>query len=137
MKVAVTGASGHIRSCLVQELKKQGAEIKVLVHNFRSDLDEKEVELIRGNLLEPESLSHLCEGVDVAFHLAAQIVIENRSSEHVYETNVTGTKNMLKAAIHYRVRKFIHFSCIHAFQIGSPGQILDKSRSLVETNKQP
>ena len=135
MKVAVTGASGHIGNCLVQELKKQGAGIKVLVHNFRSVLDEMDVELIQGNLLEPESLVNLCEGVDVVFHLAAQIAIENTSSEHVYETNVTGTKNMIKAANHSKVKKFIHFSSIHAFQLGSPDQMLDESRSLVETNK--
>lgn len=134
MKVAVTGASGHIGNCLVQELKKLGAGIKALVHNFRSDLDEMDVELIQGNLLVPESLINLCEGVDVVFHLAAQIAIENRSSEHVYETNVTGTKNMLKAAIQSRVKKFIHFSSIHAFKIGSPFQMLDESRALVETN---
>jgi Nucleoside-diphosphate-sugar epimerases len=135
MNVAITGASGHIGNCLVQELKKQGASIKALVHNFKSDLDEMDVELIRGNLLEPESLIKLCEGVDVVFHLAAQIAIENRSSEHVYETNVTGTKNIIKAANYSRVRKFIHFSSIHAFQIGCPGELLDESRSLVETNK--
>jgi dihydroflavonol-4-reductase len=135
MKVAVTGASGHIGNCLVQELKKREAAIKVLVHKFRSDLDEIDVEIIQGNLLEPESLITLCKGVDVVFHLAAQIAIENRSSEHVYETNVLGTRNMLKAAIHERVRKFIHFSSIHAFQIGSPDQMLNECRSLVETNK--
>jgi dihydroflavonol-4-reductase len=109
--------------------------IKVLVHNFRSDLDEMDVELIRGNLLEPESLVNLCQGVEVVFHLAAQIAIENRSSGHVFETNVTGTKNMIKAANYSGVRKFIHFSSIHAFQIGSPGQMLDESRPLVESDK--
>ena len=135
MKVAVTGASGHIGNCLVKELKKHGAEIKVLVYNSSNDPHEMDVELIRGNLLEPESLVNLCEGVDVVFHLAAQIAIENKSSEQVYETNVTGTKNMIKAANHSRVRKFIHFSSIHAFQIGSPDQLLDESRSLVKSNK--
>jgi dihydroflavonol-4-reductase len=135
MKVAVTGASGHIGNCLVRELKKQGAVIRVLVHNFRCDLDEMDVELIPGNLREPESLIPLCKGVDVVFHLAAQIAIENRSSGQVYETNVTGTKNMIKAANYGGAKKFIHFSSIHAFQIGSPGQLLDESRSLVETNK--
>jgi dihydroflavonol-4-reductase len=135
MKVAVTGASGHIGNCLVQELKRQGAEIKVLVHNFRSDLDDMNVELIRGNLLEPESLVNLCEGADVVFHLAAQIAIENSSSEGVYDTNVTGTKNIIKAANYSGVRKFIHFSSIHAFQIGSPGQMINEGTSLVETNK--
>jgi dihydroflavonol-4-reductase len=135
MKVAVTGASGHIGKCLVQELKKQGALIKVLVYNSRSELDEMDVELIHGNLLEPESLISLCKGADVVFHLAAQIAIDNKSSELVYDTNVTGTKNMIKAANLSGVRKFIHFSSIHAFQIGSPLQMLDESRSLVETNR--
>jgi dihydroflavonol-4-reductase len=135
MKVAVTGASGHIGSCLVQELKKQGAEIKVLVYNSGRTQDETGVEIIRGNLLEPESLTALCEGTDVVFHLAAQIAIDNRSSGNVYETNVTGTKNIIKAAIHSGVRKFIHFSSIHAFQIGSPDQLLDENRSLVESDK--
>jgi dihydroflavonol-4-reductase len=135
MKVAVTGASGHIGNCLVRELKKQGAEIKVLVHNFRNDLDKLNVELIQGNLLEPESLITLCNGVDVVFHLAAQIAIENRSSEQVYETNVTGTKNMIKAANYAGVKKFIHFSSIHAFRTESSELILDESRSMVESNK--
>jgi len=135
MKVAVTGASGHIGNCLVRELIKMGAGIKVLVHNFRNDLDLMDVDLIQGNILEPESLNNLCEGVDVVFHLAAQIAIENRSSAQVYETNVTGTKNMIRAANYAGVKKFIHFSSIHAFQTEPSDLILDETRSLVETNK--
>jgi dihydroflavonol-4-reductase len=135
MKVAVSGASGHIGNCLVRELKKQGADVKVLVHNFRNDLDKLNVELIQGNLLEPDSLITLCDGVDVVFHLAAQIAIENRSSAQVYETNVTGTRNMIKAAIKGEAKKFIHFSSIHAFRTESSEVILDESRSMVETNK--
>jgi dihydroflavonol-4-reductase len=135
MKVAVTGATGHIGNCLVQELKKQGATIKVLVYDSRNGLDEMEVDIVEGDLLKPESLNKLCEGVDVVFHLAAQIAIDNLTSAKVYETNVTGTKNMIRAANHGSVKKFIHFSSIHAFQIGSPDQILDENRSLVETNK--
>jgi len=135
MNVSITGASGHIGNCLVQELKKQGATIKALVHDFRSVLDKLDIELVQGNLSDPRSLNKLCEGADVVFHLAAQIAIQNESAEKVYETNVTGTKNMLKAAIDSKVKKFIHFSSIHAFQTGSPGQMLDESRPLVKTNK--
>lgn len=135
MKVAVTGASGHIGNCLVRELKRQGAGIKVLLYDSRNGMDEIDVELIQGDLLEPESLIKLCEGVDVVFHLAAQIAIDNRSSAQVYETNVTGTINIIKAANQAGAKKFIHFSSIHAFQTESPDQLLDESRSLVETNK--
>jgi dihydroflavonol-4-reductase len=135
MKVAVTGASGHIGNCLIQELIKKGARIKVLVHDFRNNLDEMEVDLIQGNLLEPESLISLCEGIDVVFHLAAKIAIDNRSSELVYNTNVTGTKNIIKAANIGGVKKFIHFSSIDAFQIEPSNHILDENRSLFVSNK--
>jgi dihydroflavonol-4-reductase len=135
MRVAVTGASGHIGNCLVHELIKRGAEIKALVHDFSSSLDKLNVELIRGDLLDPVSLSKLCEGCDVVFHLAAQIAIENSSSKHVIETNVTGTRNMLRAAIDSGVRKFIHFSSIHSFKIGSPIHELNESNPLVESDK--
>ncbi len=135
MKAAVTGASGHIGNCLVRELKKQGAIIKVLVHKFSSDLDELGVELIKGNLLDPRSLNTLCEGVDVVFHLAAQIDIGNRSAAQIYETNVTGTSNLLKSAISGKTKKFIHFSSIHAFQTEPLNMMLDERRPLVEKDK--
>ena len=98
MKVAITGASGHIGNCLVRELKKQGALIKVLVPDSGNGLDELDVELVHGNLLDPGSLIRLCEGADVVFHLAARIVIDNRSSDLVYSTNVTGTENISKSS---------------------------------------
>jgi dihydroflavonol-4-reductase len=135
MKVAVTGASGHIGNCLVRELKKQGASIKALIHNYKDSIDDKDVELVHGNLFEPESLNALCEGVEVVFHLAAQIDIGNRSSAQIYETNVTGTKNIIKAANYRRAKRFIHFSSIHAFHVGSPDQLIDERRALVESNK--
>ncbi len=133
MKVAVTGASGHVGSCLVNELKKQGAEIKALVHN--NGTIHEGVEVVKGSLLEPDSLFKLCDGTDVVFHLAAQIAIENTSSTLVYQTNVTGTKNILAAAIHSGVKNFIHFSSIHSFQIGTPGQLLDENRPMVVSDR--
>lgn len=135
MKVAVTGASGHIGNCLVRELKKQGATIKILVHNATTGLDDSDVEAVHGDLLKPESLITLCQGVDVVFHLAAQIAIANTAATRVYETNVTGTINILKAASSMNVRKFIHFSSIHAFQTEPLDHMLDESRPLVESSK--
>jgi dihydroflavonol-4-reductase len=135
MRVAITGASGHIGNCLVHELKLRGADIKILVHNFKSNLDELDVEQVAGSLLDPESLLKLCNGVDVVFHLAAQIAIENSSAQHVFETNVTGTKNMLKAAKDSMVGKFIHFSSIHAFRVINTSSLIDESTPRVESDK--
>jgi dihydroflavonol-4-reductase len=133
MKVAVTGASGHIGNCLVRELKKQGAEVKVLVHDFKNDLDKLDVEIIQGNLLDPESLNLLCSGAHVVFHLAAIIALDNRHSENVYAVNVTGTKNMIAASMSAGVKKFIHFSSIDAFAKVRTDQVLDEECPLIET----
>ncbi len=134
MKVAVTGASGHIGNCLVREIKKQGATVKVLVHDFKNDLDKLDVELVQGNLLDPESLKVLCNDVDVVFHLAAKIALDNRHSEQVFAVNVTGTKNIIDASVSAGVRKFIHFSSIDAFRTVFSGQVLDEECPLTESD---
>lgn len=135
MKVAITGASGHIGNCLVRELKRAGFMVKALVHDFRNDLDELDVDLVPGNLLDQESLTRLCEGAEVVFHLAARIAIDNRSPGQVYSTNVTGTENIIRAANSSGVKKFIHFSSIDAFRTGDPDRLLDENGSLTEEKK--
>lgn len=135
MKVAVTGASGHIGNCLVRELKKQGAEVRVLVHNFKNDLDKLGVEIVQGNLLDKESLKLLCTGVDVVFHLAAIIALDNHHPEKVFEVNVTGTKNMIDAAVAAGVKRFIHFSSIDAFAKMHPDSLLVESCPLTDSDK--
>jgi dihydroflavonol-4-reductase len=135
MKVAVTGASGHIGNCLVRELIKKGFRVKALVHDFENDLAKLDVEIIRGNLLGIESLKKLCVGVDVVFHLAAKIELDNRHPEQVYAINVTGTKNMIDAAKWAGVKKFIHFSSIDAFRINPVEKVLNENTPLVETDK--
>lgn len=135
MKVAITGASGHIGSCLVRELINNGTHIKVLVHNFKNDLAQLPIELIKGNLLDIDSLKKLCDGVDVVFHLAASIALDNRNAKHTFNVNVTGTENIVKASKSAGVKKFIHFSSTDAFETISPNQILDEIKPLVKSDK--
>ena len=135
VKVAVTGASGHIGNCLVRELIRKGMHIKVLVHEFENDLDQLDVEIITGNLLDVESLKKLCENVEVVFHLAAIISLDNRNRKKVYEVNVTGTNNLIQTAKTAGVKKFIHFSSIDALQITPNVLILDENVKLVESKE--
>lgn len=135
MKVAVTGASGHIGNCLVRELLKKGDHVKVLVHNFENDLAQMDVEMIHGNLLEVESLKKLCDGVDVVFHLAAIIALDNQQPDEVFAVNVTGTKNIIAASRSAGVKKFIHFSSFDAFQNIHSEVVMDESKPLIESKK--
>jgi len=135
MKVAVTGASGHIGNCLVRELHKKGGHVKVLVHNFDNDLATLDVQLIRGNLLDIESLKKLCEGVDVVFHLAAKIALDNRRRDEVFAVNVTGTQNIIAASKWAGVKKLIHVGSIDAIQNVSPELVMDETSPLIVSEK--
>ena len=135
MKVAVTGASGHIGNCLVRELIKKGAHVKALVHNFENDLGRMDIELIRGDLLNVDSLKMLCEGVDTAFHLAAEIALDNSHQDRVYAINVKGTSNLIDAAKYCGVKKFIHFSSIDAFQTIPANNMLDETMPIIQSKK--
>lgn len=135
IKVAVTGASGHIGNCLVRNLKQKGAQVKVLVHDFENDLDQMDVEIINGNLMDVDSLKTLCSGVEVVFHLAAVISLDNYHPHKLYDVNVTGTKNLVEAAKSESVKKIIHFSSIDAFQNISKDTVLNESVLLTESKE--
>ena len=130
MKIAVTGASGHIGVNLCQELIERGHSVKALVHNTDHGIRNLPLEIVRGDLMDPSSLSRLVSGADVVFHLAAVISIQVKKKEEIFQKNVGGTENILKAAQKEGVRRFIHFSSIHALVQEPFDAVLDENRSL-------
>lgn len=114
MKVAVTGASGHVGACLCRELIEKGIEVRALLHNDSKGIDGLPLEMVNGDLMNKESLDKLCRDVDVVFHLAAKIAIDKSDPDSVSEINIKGTKNILECSIKSGVKKFIHFSSAHA-----------------------
>jgi len=75
MKIAVTGASGHIGTNLCRELIKQGHAIKSLVHKNTKSLQGISLETVQGDLRNPASLFALVKDAEVVFHLGAVISI--------------------------------------------------------------
>ncbi len=118
--VLVTGAGGFIGSHLAERLVELGAKTRVLVH-YRSDggwgfLDgspvREELQVVAGDVCDPESLTPAFDGVDVVFHLAALIGIPysyNAPRSYV-RTNVEGTLNVLEQARRVGVERLVHTS---------------------------
>jgi nucleoside-diphosphate-sugar epimerase len=102
--VLVTGASGRIGRHLIPVLLKSGDEVKVLVKE--NMIDNENVEVFYGDLLDKESLKKAVDGVDVVFHLAA-LTDYLAQKEDMYKTNVVGTKNLLEVS---KGKKFIYLS---------------------------
>jgi NAD dependent epimerase/dehydratase len=121
-KVLVTGAGGFIGSHLVEKLVAFGASLRAFVrYNSRADpgllrMASAEtiasLELIGGDLRDPDAVRKAVRGCEVVFHLGALISIPY-SYQHpmeVAETNVIGTLNMLMACRDFDVQRLVHTS---------------------------
>lgn len=121
-KVLVTGAGGFIGSHLVESLVDLGASVRAFVrYNSRADLGllrlasaetMANVELIGGDLRDPDAVRKAVKGCAVIFHLGALISIPY-SYQHpveVAETNFIGTLNVLMACRDFEVQRLIHTS---------------------------
>jgi dihydroflavonol-4-reductase len=128
MKISITGASGHIGTNLCRALLEQGHDLRVLVNRYTDSLEGLNLEYIKGNVMKTGSLNALSDGADFLIHLAASISING--NRRILDTNVEGTRNVIKAAEKNGVRRLVHFSSIHALVHDPLEEPLDESRSL-------
>jgi len=121
-KVLVTGAGGFIGSHLVEQLLSQGASVRAFVHyNSRRDPGllaqlppetMARLELIAGDLRDPQTVREAVAGMQTVFHLGALISIpySYRHPGEVAETNVIGTLNVLQACRDLEIERLVHTS---------------------------
>jgi len=120
--VLVTGAGGFIGGRLAARLVEQGARVRGLVrYNSRGDrgtlgwLDpavSREIEVVSGELRDVESVARAVAGVEVVFHLGAQIAIPYSyvNPRDYFEVNALGSLNVAQAALQAGVARVIHTS---------------------------
>jgi NDP-hexose 4,6-dehydratase len=121
-KVLVTGAGGFIGSHLTELLVARGARVRAFVrYNSRNDpgmlayTDPEvlaEVEIVPGDLRDPESVTRAAADREYIFHLGAQIAIPYSyvNPRDFVETNVVGTLNVAQAAISAGTSRLIQVS---------------------------
>ncbi len=130
MKIAVTGASGHIGSNLIRILLERNYDVRVLEHDDSRGFAGLNVEVINGSLNDRESLKRLCVGADVVFHLAAKISIGLNSYDSLHKVNCEGTKILVEECKNAGIKRFIYFSSIHALRHTPLNIPLDELRPL-------
>ncbi|MFA5419768.1 MAG: NAD-dependent epimerase/dehydratase family protein, partial [Bacteroidales bacterium] len=128
--IGVTGATGHVGANLVRMLIEQGFQVRALLRKPSETLSKIPLEIAIGDLLDVDSLKHFCHGIEVVIHTAAVISIGDQSAESVYNTNVTGTKNLIEACRHEGARRLIHFSSVDALNTDYYGEIVNEETPL-------
>jgi dihydroflavonol-4-reductase len=132
MIIAITGANGHVGVNLCKALVELGHKVRALVHKNTEGLDQLDVKIFKGDLLDKASLIPFLNGAEIVFHLAAKISINGDSHGSVRAINTEGTRFMVELSKEFGIKRFIHFSSIHAFRQEPHDQVLDETRPLVE-----
>lgn len=103
-KILITGATGRVGKHLVNALLNQGEKVRALVKE--KTVENENVEIFYGDLLDKESLKKAVENVDIIYHLAA-VVDYLAPKDIMFDVNVIGTKNLLEVS---KAKKFIYLS---------------------------
>ena len=134
--VVVTGASGHVGGNLVRALLERGEKVRALVQHDQRALEGLDVKIVKGDVLDPESLRNAFKKADVVFHAAAYISLFMNDWPRLQSVNVIGTRHVVEACLYCGVRRLVHFSSIHALQESMDGPI-DETRPHVESRRCP
>jgi len=121
----VTGATGFVGSHVARVLLSRGERVRVLVRPS-SDLRALEnlpVERAEGDLRVPASLESALRDVVRVFHVAADYRLWARDPREIYESNVTGTRNLLEAAGRAGVERFVHTSTVATIAVPREGAL--------------
>ncbi|MGI8607425.1 MAG: NAD-dependent epimerase/dehydratase family protein [Gaiellaceae bacterium] len=99
MKVLVTGPTGFVGRHLLPLLLDRGDAVRGLVRPATDDswLRERNVEVVPGDLLDPESVRRAAAGCERVYHLAGVVAHERRDAERCRAVNVEGVRTVLSA----------------------------------------
>jgi len=112
-RVLVTGGTGFVGTHIVQELLKQGAKIRVTVHQRPMVIENEHIELVRADLTNQEDCLAALQGIEYVFHAAGAIAAAGVTAGNPMQaitTNLILTAQMLQAAWTANVDRFLLFS---------------------------
>jgi len=121
-RALVTGGAGFIGSHLVDALLERGWAVRVL-DDFSSGREENlahvlgRIELVRGDLADPDTIAAAVEDVEVVFHQGAVPSVPRSVEEplRTHRANVDGTLLVLESARRAGVRRVVFAASSSAY----------------------
>ena len=118
-RVFVTGGAGFIGSHVVERLVEEGVAVTVLVMPgdrapSLDGLPAARVTRVVGDLSDTAALERAMAGCDLVIHLAAIYAIWLPRPALMWEVNVDGTRNIMRAARKAGIGRVVHTSSIAA-----------------------
>ena len=108
-RVLVTGGGGFLGKAIINHLIAYTPFIRSLSRKYYPELDKLKVQQVRGDLANADAVNQACQDQDIVFHVAAKAGFWGPYMEY-YQTNVTGTYNIINACISHKVGYLIYTS---------------------------
>lgn len=123
--ILVTGATGFLGQNVCEYLTGQGHQLRALTRPTSDTefLEQLGVDIAVGDVQDSASVRAAMQGCEYVIHAAAYFRLWGPPKPFV-KTNITGTRNVLEAALAERVKKFIHISTIIVVGPQKPGVVI-------------
>lgn len=119
--VLVTGATGFVGWHVARRLLEKGETVRVLVRDPGRLRELEEVQVVVGDLRDPESLRRAVAGCGAIYHVAADYRLWARRPEEMYRSNAGGTRNLLEAAREEGVERIVYTSTVGCIGVPDGG----------------
>ena len=129
LKVLITGATGCVGANLVEAVGQYGWDVRALRRTSSSlrALEGLAYETAIGDVTEFDTLVPAMRDVDVVFHAAAVADYWRAGQDRLYQVNVEGTRNVLRAAMAGGVKRVVFTSSVAALGYPQFGEVLDET----------
>ncbi|HYR96752.1 MAG TPA: NAD-dependent epimerase/dehydratase family protein [Candidatus Binatus sp.] len=129
----VTGANGHVGNNLCRQLVARGERVRAMIRPSAdaAPLAGLDVEIARGDIMDPATTARAVEGCGRVYHTAAGFLMWSPDPERdIIRPSVDGTRIVMEAAVRAGVEKLVYTSSSGTIgHDGSAERPLDESRS--------
>lgn len=125
-RVFITGATGLLGRTVVSSFLAEGWEISALVrpaskYRTKPIPNHHSIHWIEGDILDVEVLVKAIAEVDYVIHAGALVSFNPADRDRLFETNVTGTANVVNACLlNPNLKKLLHVSSVATLSPGRP-----------------
>ncbi|HVS12615.1 MAG TPA: hopanoid-associated sugar epimerase [Thermoanaerobaculia bacterium] len=131
----VTGATGFVGAHLARALVARGDAVRCLVRagSERTNLEGIDVEVVEGDLRDRASLARAARGCRAVYHCAADYRLYARRTRDLYDSNVDGTRNLLRAAGDAGAERIVYTSSVAALGLRADRPADETAEATLET----